>query len=317
MILGQHFLDTSKAWGGLAAGKTVALVELAYARDATPGFDVVQAVKRLDADSKLLESQGVYARPYLRLDYSPTRSLADNHVYYRGVEAAMRLWPEGELNLIIGNEPNLDGGTVEDAAACVRGAVDLRDLLGYPVRIFAPAIAPWYPRNVQDPADFAPGELREYSTEWENYQFGLARRLANTELDGYAVHAYGRPDHPYDAQEPHRDRFESRGAQWGFRWYRDALRAIDLGERFGSGAPRVLPVVVSELNTRTDGPSCETYPPGWLPEALAELRGAPQVEAACYFVGEPHGGWADESLKLRTGRLSYADDDFNTALRNG
>ena len=309
--VGQHFLDRQKLWQ-LAAGKTVPLVDVAYAVDPYDGFDVNTALGRLAVDCASLRRAGCTPRPYLRLDFRPGETLAPEPRYFRQLALVMATWDTyAPLTVILGNEPNHpDEGQLQPplVAQVVERAVGLRDLLAYPVRLFAPAVAPWAPLNVDTPDDFCPGP----SSEWRNQQYGIARRLADVPIDGYALHTYGRPRHPDDADEPFADQLDDRtGQQWGFRWYRDALDAIDAGD------PRGLPVIIGETNTRTDAPSAQSYPAGWLPAAVRELEAHPaagRIEGACWFVGESHGSWVDESLKERTGRLVHADDDLNTLL---
>ena len=313
--VGQHFLDRGKLWQ-LGAGRVVPLVDLGYAHQPYSGFDVPSAITRLKADTRQLHEAGCVPRPYLRIDYQPGLTLADVPTYYRAAEAAMRSWELdsireiAQLTIICGNEPNHPGeGSLQpwQYASVVSKTVQLRNLLGYGNRVFAPAIAPWAPLNVDHPDDFFPGP----SSEWKNQQYGLARALVNSGIDGHALHTYGRPRGTWDRDEPHTNITNDGGALWGFRWYRDALEAID-------AAGGAFPVLVAETNTRTDLPSAQSYPQGWLQEAVRELEDSPyasRIEGLVWFVGESHGAWLDESLKQREGQVAFADDDLNALLQ--
>ena len=303
----------------MAKGKTVSLVDVAYCASPSPGFDVTSSLKRLDEDCNLLWENGVFSRPYLRLDWAPDITLyrgvgwgAPDRLYNREAQGVMEWWtaaPRAQLTIIVGNEPNMTNINPADVASAVKDIVAIRDILGYDVRVFAPAIAPWNPNNVPDPADFYPSP-RGASTEWENQQYGLARRLADVNLDGYAIHAYGRPWHIFDREEPFRyTLFDQRGASNGFLWLQNAKDAIRKGD------PRELALAITETNTFTDRHTSESYPGGWLQNAAvqAERFGA---ESLSVFVGEPHGeGWAQESTKLRIGQCAVEDDDFNSLIR--
>lgn len=314
-FVGQHFLDRNKEWG-LAQGNTVALVDLEYAHNPSPGFDAQSAIERLAQDCDQLWQAGVFAQPYLRVDYSPTLTLAggDND-YNRNVEHVMRWWngaPRANLTIICGNEPNL--GQVVQPAECtqvVQDIVTLRNVLGYPTRIFAPAIAPWSSSNPTSPEDMWGTHPRGLSTEWENFQWGMARRLGYTP-DGYALHAYGRPLHIFDKDEAHRlTPFDPRGASNGFLWYKDAVKATE----YGANAANLV-FAVTEYNTFTDRHTSESYPYGHFTEARLELEKDPRIESLCIFVGEPHGEeWAQESTKLRIGQCAALDDDLNQELQ--
>jgi hypothetical protein len=305
--LGQHFLDRNKQWG-MAKGKTLPLVDVCYATNPSPGFDLQSSLTRLSADCDLLWAAGVFSRPYFRVDFSPDRPFGGAE-QMRAVADAMKWWTGAEraqLTIIVGNEPNLYNIQPEEVATAVTQATVLRNILGYSVKIAAPAIAPWNPNNVADPADFYPSP-RGNSTEWENHAWGLSNRLRGVNYDVQALHAYGRPLNIFDRDEPHRrTNFDSRGGANGFQVYRDFIAAHKIGGFGGQFA-------ITETNTFTDRPSSQSYPYGWMQEATKEAGGIDLV----WFVGEPHGvGWAEESLKLRRGQMAAADDDFNEIIRS-
>ncbi len=315
--LGLHFWDRRRERGPLA-GLRVPLVDVAWCREAHAGFDLRASLERLATDCSLLydtprPGDRAHPMPYLRLDYAPGLTLLDTRDYYDAAAEAMRWWtgdPRAPLTLICGNEPNHpQEGAIPPAAAAVvvRKVAELRDLLGVPVRVFAPAVAPWCPINVESPEDVS----RPAGAPCKNQQFGLARRLRDAGIDGYALHTYGRDLTRYGAAEPRTDYLDAGGqGQWGFRWWEDALAAIRAAD------PRGLPIAVTEVNTRIDDrPSSESYRAGWLTAALDELGACQQVEAVCWFVGEPHGHtWVGDSLKERLGNCAVADDEFNQLL---
>jgi len=105
-----------------------------------------------------------------------------------------------------------------------------------------------------------------------------------------------------------------RGAQAGFRVYRDWLAVINSFE-----ATRGLPAYVTASNTFAPDEGvapADNYPPGWLAAALAEVDGAPQVQALCWFVdGKPGDDqWAAFQLADPRGRLVEAAGEFDRLL---
>ncbi len=311
LLLGHHFLDRDYRWDQVAQ-HTIPFIELVYATNGHAGYTLPETLARLAELEALLRDHGKTPYPLVRLDYAPGETLRDTAAYYDTFRA---LGAATDAPIIVGNEPNLPSeGLVPLAVvgAVLARCLAIKQAAGGQNPVLAPAIAPWAPYNVQDPADFYPC-ARPAATEWENWQYGLARRCRPLPITGYALHVYGRPAaDELGADEPGHAgvALEARGAEWGVGWWRDALAAIRAGD------DRALDLHITECNVRTDHASDQCYPRGWLPQLLAALResGAP-IRTLCWFVGRadsPH--WLGESLHHRQGRIADAADDFATLL---
>lgn len=135
--------------------------------------------------------------------------------------------------------------------------------------------------------------------------------------DGFAVQAPGRPEAvpANPAEEPLTDVADSRGAQAGFRVYRDWLAVINAHPQ-----TQGLPIYITSTNTfdpSTDVKPSQNYPPGWLSNALATINQEPQVLAVCWFLdGFPMDEqWAAFSLTNPQGLLVNAADEFDALLK--
>lgn len=142
--------------------------------------------------------------------------------------------------------------------------------------------------------------------------------------DGFAVQAPGRPDAPElagrnRAEEPRIDikRAEWRGAQTGFRVYKDYLDIVN-AYRFTRGAP----MYITSANTFAPDegtPPAQNYPRGWLTSALEAIDEEPQVLALAWFMDGPLGDdqWEWFSLSKRSGRMIDAAEEFDALLQRG
>ena len=196
------------------------------------------------------------------------------------------------------------------------------------VRVLVGPVRPW---NSDQDGD------RRYGIDvpWLNYMNTLvaaldegarAKSAAGIPLaapDGFALHVPGRPEAlelaGWDrAEEPRLGlpRAEWKGAQAGFRVYRDWLAIIN-----AYPTTRGLPVYITSTNTFAPDegtPPAQNYPPGWLTTALEVINGEPQVQALCWFLDEDRSGdprWDWFSLTQHPGRLIYAAEEFDALLR--
>lgn len=195
-------------------------------------------------------------------------------------------------------------------------------------RVVVGAVQPWVVDEVAG--------VRPYTTDapWLNYMHTLvtlldetaqARAAAGIPLaapDGFAIDAPGNPesakmDGQPPAQEPQTDLISAtwHGAQLGFRVYRDWLGIIN-----NTATTRGLPVYIIASNTYgadSTALPAQTYPEGWLTQALAEINQQPQVQSLCWFVDYfPYGEqWAEFSLTAPVGQMAAAAAEFDTLLQ--
>lgn len=197
-------------------------------------------------------------------------------------------------------------------------------------RVLVGAVQPWVVDDV--------GGVRPYAVDapWLNYMHTLvtlldetaqARAAAGIPLavpDGFAIDAPGNPesakmDGRDPALEPQTDLISEtwHGAQLGFRVYQDWLAIIN-------SAPTThgLPAYIIASNTYgadSTGPPAQTYPNGWLTQALAEINQQPQVQSLCWFVDDfPYGDqWADFSLTAPVENMVAAAAEFDALLQLG
>ncbi|NOK61573.1 MAG: hypothetical protein GFH27_549311n20 [Chloroflexi bacterium AL-W] len=198
------------------------------------------------------------------------------------------------------------------------------------VRLLVVPLTPWI--------DDQDGAIRDFLNQpWLNYMNTLvahidesvkAKREVGTALanpDGFAIQAPGRPTAPEVANQPSREpatdlyRTEWGRAQAGFRVYKDWLRIIN---RYDT--TRGMPAYIVSTNTWTSDeriPPAQNYPPGWLTNALREVRREPQLQALCWFLDHPQGDpsselWGGFSLNLRNGQMFEAAREFDELLQN-
>ncbi len=289
-------------------------------------------------------------RVLVRVDHAPGQSLpppgddAGRTAYVRFLEGICQdvTYRENVFGYIIGNEFNLASENQRlNRAAGERLTPDwyARMFNGFGVDaadvgnahafikthqpaawVLVGAIAPW-----SGESDGDAGARWIIDEPWLNYFHAACRRIFGAASasqrwpDGFAIHAYGRTGLPgspsFTANEPHTDvPFGGRGAQGGFRVYRDWCAIID-----AAGFAPNLPVFVTETNTLTGNPSSQSYPSGWYVEALQELQTAgPRFHALCWFVdNDPSGGWPGERLTNPTGNCVQASQDFDAAIASG
>ncbi|GIK56576.1 MAG: hypothetical protein HND44_03450 [Chloroflexi bacterium] len=195
-------------------------------------------------------------------------------------------------------------------------------------RMLVGAVQPWVVDEVAG--------VRPYTTDapWLNYMHTLvtlldetaqARAAAGIPLaapDGFAIDAPGNPesakmDGQPPAQEPQTDLISAtwHGAQLGFRVYRDWLGIIN-----NTATTHGLPVYIIASNTYgadSTALPAQTYPEGWLAQALAEINQQPQVHSLCWFVDYFSYGdqWAEFSLTAPVGQMAAAAAEFDTLLQ--
>ena len=140
--------------------------------------------------------------------------------------------------------------------------------------------------------------------------------------DGFAIDAPGNPestkmDGLNPALEPQTDLISTtwHGAQLGFRVYQDWLDIIN-----SQVSTQGLPLYIIASNTYgadSTGPPAQTYPDGWLTQALAEIHDQPQVQALCWFVDYfPYNDqWVDFSLTAPMGNMTIAAAEFDALLQ--
>lgn len=320
--LGVHFFGEpdgalyNKPWH-LAAGKTIPIVDVAWAQSPYAGHSIQQTIARMTYQMDWLWTKGVHVQPYLRLDFRPGMTVAWDQAYFDGIAAAINEWntgPRPHLNLIIGNEYQLEGAIhPSDVRWIIGRACEIRDSFQFhSADIWVGAVAP-HNRDL-NPVPFMPGP----SAEWLNYQYALAYYINESGygIDGYAVHAYGdQVVNGYWASEPITDYYhpDRPGCRRGFSAWRDMVAAI------WNGDPRPLPIAVTEMNCHWpwEVPTNQNYCEGWLQNALADLSEA-EIDAV-WFVGDS-AGWRHDSLADREGAgnpgggCASADDDFNAIL---
>jgi hypothetical protein len=341
--LGVVFGDPDRDWHGRSGW----VVELTYARLAEAEFWGVN-----DLATRVQQATDRGARVLVRVDYDQGQSIppADEHLalseylaYLRRLARDARL--QDVYGYVLGSGYNsLEGNTLspenpvtpEWYARMMNGygeppshadnAVQAIRSVNPSVRVLVGPVRPW--SVDQDGA--LPYRI---DAPWLNYLNTLvaaldvsatAKSAAGFALvvpDGFALHAPGWVDAPAldernRAQEPRRDlhRDDWEGAQAGFRVYRDWLAVIN-----GRATTRGLPAYITSTNTCTQHeiPPALNYPPGWLTAALAEIRGAPQVRALCWFVDLDQSGshaWDEFSLALRSGQMAAAADEYDRLL---
>ncbi len=196
------------------------------------------------------------------------------------------------------------------------------------LRVLVGAVQPWVVDEVSG--------VRPYVIDapWLNYMHTLvtlldetvqARAAAGIPLaapDGFAIDAPGNPestkmDGLNPALEPQTDLISTtwHGAQLGFRVYQDWLDIIN--SQVGTQG---LPLYIIASNTYgadSTGPPAQTYPDGWLTQALAEIHDQPQVQALCWFVDYfPYNDqWVDFSLTAPVGNMTIAAAEFDALLQ--
>ena len=325
-LLGQHFPDPEKNWQS-SKQLRVPFVDLAYAQDHYAGYSVQESMARVSDRCWKLRQAGLNPMPILRLDFSPSMTIFDTPWFYRQFLHVCEKLGSTDALMVLGNEPNLDGRIhLSDIEKVYRNCLSLIEVLGIDMKLLATPIAPFCPTNVHSAQDFLPMDRREVlfdeapvrsaATEWENWQYGLARRLADLPIEGYALHVYGRPQFSPEgmlapeAKEPLSPwgTFTGRfGAEWGVGWWRDADVAIRTADKRGKAYH------ITECNTHTDNNSSYTYPKRWLTNLLRVLdEDGLCVHTLNWFVGRADTPeWMGDSMHHRFSQMADADDDFN------
>lgn len=141
--------------------------------------------------------------------------------------------------------------------------------------------------------------------------------------DGFAINAPGRLSARElvgrsGADEPRLDlrRAEWKGAQAGFRVYRDWLDIIN-----AYSTTRSLPVYITATNTFTTDEGivpAQNYVRGWLTTALEQVNQEDQIQAVCWFIDRDRSGdsrWDTFSLFKSPGRLIDAAEELDLLLQ--
>lgn len=160
----------------------------------------------------------------------------------------------------------------------------------------------------------------------ENTQRNAAAGIPLTGPDGFALNVPGRPSAlDPEAVDPALEptlsmpRDEWNGAQAGFRLYAEWL---DIINSYPTTAGT--PAFIVSTNTFTPDMAlsdattpAQTYPTGWLTNALQTINQEPQIQSLCWFMDWIPGDqrWHGFSLALGEGRVADAAAEFDALLQ--
>ncbi len=236
--------------------------------------------------------------------------------YVRALED-MAPYFNSAVRVCFGNEPNwfsLDGYD-PSISPCLTSEVMREGIKAWQkkhsrAQCYITPIAPYAAREGRRVApDFDTGIE---NSPWARYATELYNTLERNgaETHGVVLHAYGRVGPRGRANgghlEPWLGAHNDQGQRWGtnvLQTWRECLDATGLG---------ALPVWIAEINTRTDGQSCHSYPRGYMQQAYAYACSVfpNDLEALCWFVDQDPGGWSDEALSAGQGCLRDANRDL-------
>lgn len=343
--LGAVFANPERDWHGRSGWD----VELTYACLADEPFWGID-----DLAARVHEAEGAGLRVLVRVDYDQGQSIppAGDHValseylaYLRRLARDERL--RGVHGYLLGSGYNSLEGNALDPERPVTPEWYARLFNGYGEPVLHSDNAVQTIRTENSHVRVLVGPLRPWSLDqggdrsfeidvpWLNYMHALVAYLdeaARTKAlasissaapDGFALHVPGRPGAPElmghpRSEEPHTDlrRDEWDGAQAGFRIYQDWLAVVN-----AYPSTQGLPAYITSSNTYVPGedvPPAQSYPEGWLTSALTEVEAVPQIQSLCWFLDEDRSGdarWDWFSLTRRSGRLTYAAEEFDALLR--
>lgn len=344
--LGSHWIHPDR---NLYGSKSCSL-ELLYLKDPLPGFGWDETKERV----RMAREKEVDV--WLRVDYRHRNVLPqmwdDGGVieYCEGIQQAV-----AEMNvrgIICGNEVNMlaevQDGEIQpwwvarvvyghtipgDRTDCVyQFAKTVRE----DIQVLAPAIAPWCGApdgSAGDVSGLVAPDGRHQVQSWESYQYDMARscydslgHVPNISDIQFCAHTYGRVGDDGNAnngeREPWtdvRDWQNSHGAQFGTRWFQDAIYYMREGQRNSPyGSDHYPPILVGEANTLTDGSPIFNYPKGWEKELVYYIRQFPNIMGLCMFVDQDYGGmWSRTCMTYGEGKLPLWDNDHDKLLRMG
>lgn len=326
--LGVVLADPQRDWHG----KQGWAVEITYAQTAEAEY---WGIDDLALRVRKLTDQGV--RVLIRVDYDKGQSLPlegdeialENYLrYFSRLSADDRF--QNVHGIVIGSNYNASRGVTPEwyarifngyagdmnerhAAAIIRANLPSAQLLVGPVSVWSEEQNGDYPFVGNRPWINYLNTVLGYIDQAAEMQ--ARRGRPQMWADGVAIQAFGRVNGlkvPF--QEPSTNQLD-KGAQNGFRVYRDALTVVNQ-HPYTNGKP-VYITATNTLDSKKSSTPSQNYPKGWLATALAEVNRQPQIAALCWFIDSfPYDDqWDEFSLQERKGNLKDAADEFDRLLQ--
>lgn len=339
-IIGASWINNTRSFVGPSGTKNGWDVQLVYATNPSSGYDITTVGGRVQASIQ------AGRRVLVRVDYAgpdPTtgtsQSVPPDDASRTAYMSFLKSLSQSGLyqnvsGYIIGNEYNRSaessGGTPVAPGWYARVfngyGVDPSDTGNAHQVIHTYQAGAWVlvgPVGPYVPDADSPSTPWTVPAPWLDYFNGVCTYVYHGAaakgigVDGFALHAYGRPDQVPPGVSPSNEPSTNIAhffpgypdAEAGFRVYQQWQEIVD---QYNSAVN----LWVTETNTDTDYPSAQSYPSGWFLNALSELHNASlRYVALCWFVDQHLGGpWGQDALTDPQGNCVQANSDFNTAL---
>lgn len=182
------------------------------------------------------------------------------------------------------------------------------------------AVAPW------NPDTNATGPYNTTYEKWKNYFYYLVNN-AGTDVDGFAIHAYGGrqngqpgdtgydPDPRDDCNAPYTVSTQTVDVSWGFNPFR--YFADEVATKYGDNKP----VFITETNTNATAVPSTSYRAGWMQAAYEAIdtynkNRFQKIRCLAWFTYDPYGAWTDYALCCGVGQMSQARTDYQSTANS-